>query len=161
MKNTIASNTLPFQRTSDGEASTISVLLTRFSQSAYNATLLSDSTGFNLIPSPGQETRWNRGSLIFGQKSFQVWQVFDSFFAPAGVDVGNNLPIGYYWPQVEILDHDIVAAGTLDEKLMLVFDATPQWQPYGVSTTWVAGEGGWVLYTQDPAAFPSAVQVPQ
>lgn len=161
VKNTIASSTLPFQRTSQGEAATVSCLLTRFSQLAYQVMLESDSTGANLIPVQGQETRWNRGSLIFGQKSFQVWQVFDSFFAPPGVDVGENLPIGYYWPQVEVLDHDIVAAGTLDEKLMIVFDATPLWIPYGASTTWAAGSGGWVLYTQDPAAFPTEVQVPQ
>jgi hypothetical protein len=157
VKNTIAAGTLPFQRTSDGEAATVSVLLNRFSQLALHIALLSDSTGGDLIPAVGSETRWNRGSLIFGQKTFQLWQVFDSFFAPGGVDVGENLPIGFYWPQVEILDHDTVAAGTMDEKILCVFDCTPFWTPYGVSTTLPGGPGGWMLYSQDQAYFPAAV----
>lgn len=160
VKNDIAGNQLPFQRTYDGEAAMVSALLNRYSKDAWTEILLAGLSSGNVI-NPGNETRWSRGHLVFGQSTFELWQVYDNFFNPMGSSA--NLEIGWYWPQVELLDHNTIAAGTRDEKLLLVFDCTPYWIPqanhYAVNSS--LNERGWVLYTNDPFDFPADVRVPQ
>jgi hypothetical protein len=155
--NDIAGKTLPFQKTYDGEDARVSVLLSRFSNLAWGALLEQDESLGGLIPIAGQESRWARGSLVYGQTSFELWQVYDNFFAPAGVDVGENLEIGWYWPQVEIVEHDTIAAGTQAEKLMLVFECTAYWIDYEDTSGDYGPPGGWLLYSNNPAFFPAAV----
>lgn len=162
--NDLAGKTLPFQKTYDGEAATVSTLLTRFSKLAwelilvagYDAGMIPD---FNGAPYSGSETRWSRGQAVYGAMTFEVWQVYDNFFNPAGASA--NMEIGWYWPQVELLQHDTVAAGTQAEKLLLVFDCTPKFIPQASSQTVTGNERGWTLYTNSPADFPDAVRTPQ
>lgn len=162
VKNTIAGNALPFQRTYDGEAAKVSVLLNRFSKDAWATILEADFVKGN-TPLAGTESRWSRGHLVYGQSTFELWQVYDNFFNPFGTSTG--LEIGWYWPQVELLDHNTVAAGTLDEKLMLVFDCTPKRIPQASPDEVRAGlnERGWKLYSNlnDLTNFPNEVRTPQ
>lgn len=157
--NDEAGKTLPIQKTFDGEAATVATTFTRFSKSAYNL-LKTDA----LQPVAGQETRWSRGGLVYGQKTFELWLIYDQFFNPAGTTAG--LEIGYYFPQVELLNHDTPSAGTQVEKKLLVFDCTPYRIPQASHTAVDASknERGFMLYSQDNANttyFPADVRVPQ
>ncbi len=160
VKNDIAGNQLPFQRTFDGEAATVSTLLNRFSKDAWTEILLAGFASGN-TPLVGSESRWSRGHLVYGQSTFELWQVYDNFLNPFGASA--NLEIGWYWPQVELLEHNTLAAGTRDEKLLLVFDCTPYWIPqtnyYTINAN--ANERGWILYSNAQADFPADVRVPQ
>lgn len=147
--NDIAGKTLPIQKTYDGEAAQVSVLLTRFSELAYDA-ILNSGFAAGLTPVAGSESRWSRGALSYGQEDFQLWQVFENFFNP----VPQGVEIGRYWPRVTLESHDYVALGTQAKKLMLVFDCQPLWLPYTTR--------GWMLYDwQDNANFPNDVRTPQ
>lgn len=148
--NDLAGKTLPFQKTYDGEAATVSVALTRYSKEAWAAILDAGHTRA-LTSGNGRETRWSRGAPVYGQLTIELWQVYDNVFNPAGASAG--LEIGWYWPQVTLVQHDTIAAGTQAEKLLLVFDCTPEWN--------FDGDRGWVLYENNPAYFPNDVRVPQ
>ena len=161
VKNDIAGKTLDFQKTYDGEAATVSVMLNRFSNTAWGALLEADASAGGLIPVAGTESRWARGALEYGQLTFEVWQVYDNSLAPAGVDVGNNLEIGWYWPQVGLLDHDTPKAGTQSENLLLVLDMTPYWIPYSDHSGTYGPAGGWLLYSNDESYFPTEILTPQ
>lgn len=168
--NDIAGRTLPLQKHWDGEAATVSVLLTQFSKFAEESLQESGRTR-GLQVGPGEETRWARGAAVYGQATFKLWQVYDNFFNPNGASTG--LEIGWFWPQVELVQRDTVKAGAQGEGLLLVFDCTPYRIPQASASTVnaSANERGWVLYTQDSTAtwsgnpqnlaFPSDVQVPQ
>lgn len=157
--NDLAGKTLPFQKTYDGEAATVSTLLTRFSKSAWTAILDAGRTRSLLGGPVGTESRWSRGAPVYGQMTFELWQVYDNYFNPAGATL--DLEIGWYWPQVELVQHDTVAAGTQAEKLLLVMDCTPFWIPQASTSSISGNERGWVLYSNDEADFPAAVRVPQ
>lgn len=165
--NDRAGRTLPLQKHWDGEAATVSVLLTQFSKFAEQALQESGRTA-GLQLGPGEETRWARGAAVYGAATFRLWQIYDNFFNPNGTSAG--LEIGWHWPQVELLQRDTVKAGAQGEGLLLVFDCTPylipQASPSAVNAS--ANERGWILYQQDSTdtfgtglAFPADVQVPQ
>lgn len=158
--NDVAGKTLPLQKTWDGEAAVVSVLLTNFSKYAEEELQGSGRAG-GIHGAVGQETRWARGSLIYGKATFKLWQVYDNFFNPFGTSTG--LEIGWYWPQVEMLQRDTVKAGSQSEGLLCVFDCTPyripQASPNAVNTA--QNERGWFLYSQSATYFPADVQVPQ
>jgi hypothetical protein len=100
--NDVAGKTLPLQKTWDGEAAVVSVLLTNFSKFAEQELQTSGRTnGVQLTERAGIETRWARGSAVYGKSTFKLWQVYDNFFNPFGTSTG--LEIGWYWPQVELL----------------------------------------------------------
>ena len=162
VKNTIASGSLPFQRTYEGQAATIAVLLTYWSKFAVGTIEEADAALGN-TPLAGSESRWSRGHLVFGQSTFELWQVFENFLNPNAELVTPGLEIGWYWPQVELLDSDTVAAGTQEEQQMLVLDATPYWIRQASYTAVNANlnERGYRLYSNDPADFPADVRIPQ
>jgi hypothetical protein len=162
--NDVAGKTLPLQKTWDGEAAVVSVLLTNFSKFAEQELQTSGRTnGVQLTERAGIETRWARGSAVYGKSTFKLWQVYDNFFNPFGTSTG--LEIGWYWPQVELLQRDTVKAGSQGEGLLCVFDCTPyripQASPTAVNDT--LNERGWFLYSQDDNTtdFPASVRVPQ
>lgn len=162
VKNTIAGSVLPFQRTYQGQAATVSVALTYYSKIAHNLLLVSDA-GLGNVFAEGQESRWSRGHLVFGQSTFELWQVFENFFNPNVATLSSNLEIGYYWPQVELVEDPVVAAGTQEQLVMMLFDCQPKWvqQASLNSVNSALNERGWFLYSQDPAYFPQSVRVPQ
>ncbi len=158
--NDRAGKTLAYQKTWDGEAAVVSVLLTNFSKFAEAAMQESGRTA-GVQVQPGEETRWARGSPVYGNSTFQLWQVYDNFFNPFGTSAG--LEIGWYWPQVELLQRDTVKAGTQGEGLLCVFDCTPYLIPQASpsSVNAAANERGYMLFSQQAGFFPADVQVPQ
>jgi hypothetical protein len=160
--NDIAGRTLPFQKTYDGEAAVVSTLLTRWSKYAYDA-ILNQGKSLGLVHAwgAGSETRWSRGALVYGQLTFEMWQVFDNSLNTTIATPG--LELGYYWPQVEILDHDTVSAGTGPNKLQLVLDCTPYWirQASHGAVIESANERGFLLYSNHAEDFPLEVLTPQ
>ena len=143
---------LPYQRLDHGEAAAIGVLLTYFSYPAYYAMLLAGSDRA-LRVGPGAGGDLSRGSLIFGQQTFELWQRFD-FYGTNQATPGLNQ--GRYWPQVTLAAHKDETTGTSGQKLMLVFDAQPLETKRSGNTP-----GSWTLVRWDDAAFPSEVQAPQ
>lgn len=126
----------------------------------------------------GSESRWSRGSLVFGQRDFELWQVFDFSIFPTVRSPG--LELGWYWPQVTLDVHDLVACGTQGKKLLLVFSAEPKFEqtpggggggptsPSGntvpsavLPPTPTGRQRGWVLWSNQADDFPAAVRVPQ
>ncbi len=158
--NDNAGKTLAYQKTWDGEAAVVSVLLTNFSKYA-EAEMQFSGLEAGVQLGSGEESRWARGSLVYGQSTFTLWQVYDNYFNPNGSSTG--LEIGWYWPQVELLQRDTVKAGTQGEGLLCVFDCTPQRIPQASPSAVDASrnERGWVLFSHNPPLFPDAVRVPQ
>ena len=158
--NDNAGKTLPIQKTYDGEAATVSVALSQFSKFAEEQLQASGiAGGVHFVA--GQDTRWGRGSLVYGKSTFKLWQVYDNFFNPFGTSTG--LEIGWYWPQVELLQRDTTKAGAQGEILLCVFDCTPLRiaQASNNSVNATRNERGWMLYSQNPSFFPDDVRVPQ
>ena len=168
--NDRAGRTLPQQKHWDGEAATVSVLLTYFSKFAEQE-LQQSGKAAGIQVQPGEESRWARGAAVYGNATFKLWQIYDNFFNPNGSSDG--LEIGWFWPQVELLQRDTVKVGAQGEGLLLVFDCTPYLIPQAshASVNAQANERGWALFTQvstdawagnpEGLAFPSGVQVPQ
>lgn len=168
--NDRAGRTLPFQKHWDGEAATVSTLLTFFSKQA-QAEILRSGQAAGIQIKEGTESRWSRGAAVYGAATFKLWQVFENFDNPNGNSEG--LEIGYFWPQVELLQHDEVKVGAQGQGLLLVLDCTPYLIPQASSSSINANtnERGWILYsgtstdtfTGNPEglAFPSGVRVPQ
>lgn len=162
--NDIAGKTLPFQKHWDGQAATVSVLLTRFSKEAVRQLkMIAKNSDIHL--SPGNERRWARGSLVYPFACVTLWQVYDNFVNPFGASTG--LEPGYVWFQAEVLQMDEVKLGTQGQGLLCVFDCTPQWIPQASSTAVndAVNERGWSLYSQSEDYFDGtigpAVQIPQ
>lgn len=167
--NDLSGKSLPIQKTLDGEAATVSVMLTRFSKIALDR--LARSGMFRAIHTvPGVETKWSRGSPVFGNTSVRLWQVFENFFAPPHLRT-IGLEIGWFWPNAELFENTRVKLGTQAEVPMLVFDCYPIWiknDPFinAFSDQAVGGiaaypQDGWMLYSHDPAFFPEDVRAPQ
>lgn len=160
--NDRAGRTLPFQKHWDGEAATVSVLLTYFSKFAEEQLQRSGVTA-GIQVAAGKESRWARGSAVYGKATFKLWQVYDNYFNPNGSSDG--LEIGWYWPQVELIQRDSVKVGAQGEGLLLVFDCTPYLIPQASASAVNsnANERGWFLYSQsdNTTDFPESVRVPQ
>ncbi len=166
--NDRAGRTLPLQKHKDGEAATVAMLLTYFSKDGQAAILRSGvAAGLQVVE--GQETRWSRGAAVYGQDTFKMWNIFENFDNPNGNSPG--LEIGYFWPQVELLQHDDIELGAQGQGLLLVFDCTPYLIPQASNSQITGNERGWYLYSGDSnalfpgnpqgKAFPDAVRVPQ
>jgi hypothetical protein len=161
-KNDIAGRILPGQKTHQGEKADIGLQLSRYSEAAYEQILLAwgnNTDGSNgLQVRAGHEGRFSRGNLVFGVRTFQMWQVFersvDSSFRGAQ-------PYGYWWPQVELIQHAPVELGNKEKQLLLVLEAQPYFVPQTSHT--VIGTYGrtWKLYSQADADFPAEVLIPQ
>lgn len=156
--NDEAGKMLPGQKTDQGQRADVGLTLTRYSEQAYFFLRTIRGEGNGLQVADGQAGRFSRGSLIFGSKTFELWQVFENSL---NATFRGNQPIGYYWPQAELVDHGPVRLGTQEKVLQLVLDCQP-WKVPQASISAVTGfERSWVLYQQDDDAFPSDVLVPQ
>jgi hypothetical protein len=162
--NDIGGRSVPMQETHDGHDADIGLLLTRFSQKAYQILQAYPATGTNTAVTdpefqPGVETLLSRGALVYGPRTFELWQFF-SYYGSAAQQLNSNMPIGYYWPQVKLGQHALEAAGSEGEKLLLTCKGTPRWvTPAATGTTGVTGAGGrFVLYSQSPSDFPAETQ---
>lgn len=153
--NDVAGPDVPAQKKDGGRVASVSVLFNRFSHWAAD----------DLTP-PGQAGRFSRGLLVYGVKTFEVWQVFENWL---DVDVRAqfpDLPIGFYWPQVDWTAQE-ETPGNIDEKRLFQWEASEQWtgMPTGVGVNSPnvvpAGSREWLLFSQNPAAFPADVRVPQ
>lgn len=123
VKNDLGGRILPFQEIQQGETAEISMLLNRYSNTAYGA-MLALPQGNWASESAGAETRYNRGRLVYGLNTFGLIQVFDWYSSTfPGAD---KLIPGYYWPTCELVDHSFTG-GTSDAKLMLAIKAVPTW----------------------------------
>jgi len=158
VKNDLAGDALPAQKTHQGEMATLGLQFTRWSLDAYDTILNCRGTGNGLNILAGWEGRFSRGSLVFGSDTFQLWQVFDN--ALNAVFRG-DLPLGWYWPQVEIVQHAPVKLGTREYQLLLMLEANPKYVPQASMNQIQANERSWFLYSTQDADFPAAVQVPQ
>lgn len=149
--NDIAGTTLPAQKKDDGQIASLAVLLNYFSQSTVQAVRVF-----------GRQGRFSRGSLVYGVSTFQVWQVFENALGNLGLYP--NLPIGYFWPQVDWMSLED-GPGNQDQKILCQWEAsnlfTPQAQTNIVNNVVGPGEREWVLYSQNPNDFPPEVRVPQ
>lgn len=136
----------------------------------------------------GQESRWSRGQYAFGNRDFELWQVFE--YALFKHTITPGLEIGWYWPQVLLNEATVVEAGTQAEKQLVVVEAHPLYiDPHfarasSLSTSLGTSPGyhppnmfpqfefdpppspkqserGWVLYSQDRRYFPPSLRIPQ
>ena len=101
--NDLGGRVVPFQELEQGESASISLLLNRFSNTAYSS-LMTLPQGTWSSESPGVETRYHRGQLTYGLHTFGLYQIFDWYGQSfPGAD---QIIQGYYWPTCEIVDHD-------------------------------------------------------
>lgn len=151
--NDITGTTLPAQKVEGGEMANVAVAFNRFSQGTRDA-LIARSGG-------GRRGRYTRGLLRFGRATFQLWQWFENYGDETVRALYPGMRIGFYWPQVEMVGKDLPRLGTADELWVPTFECQPYFVPQVSATSVSAGEREFFLYSQDPADFPAAVQVPQ
>jgi len=159
--NDIAGRTLPAQKKDDGQSATIAALLNRFSQDT-----LYEARSADLFYGAGRQGRFARGTLMYGVKTFELWQVFENYLDVDTRAMFPDLPIGYYWPQVEWVALEDVP-GNSDQKVLCQWEASALWtglpDGIGTSATVAAGTREWMLFSQvdDLARFPADVRIPQ
>ena len=161
--NDEAGKTLPGQRTRDGQAATIAVSFTRWSKNTWDALLLSGSAA-GLDFDMGQESRWSRGGLVFGQDDVELWQGYENSLNPNGPNRAiYSIELGRYWPRVMIEEDNQPQAGTQVERKLLIFNCQPFRVPQSSISNVNAStnERGWVLFRLDDGAFPADVLIPQ
>lgn len=151
--NDITGPGLPAQKVEGGEMATIGVAFNRFSQTTRNSVLARAG-----LP---RRTRWSRGLLKFGRVTLSLYQVFENATDAAVRALYPGLPMGFYWPQCELIVKELPRIGNQDELWVATFEAQPYFVPQANATTVAAGEREFFLYAQDDASFPAAVLVPQ
>lgn len=150
--NDIGGRSIPVQETHDGEDADLGLMLSRFSQQAYINLQTFSNTGAGLIQtSPGAESYLSRGSLLYGTRTFELWQWF-SFSGTIAATPG--LPLGYYWPQVKLGQHGPEKWGSEGEVILISGKGTPRWYAPSVSS-----HSRWVTRSSNSADFPASVQV--
>lgn len=153
--NDLGGRSVPMQKTSDGEDADLAMQLSRYSELAYQRILMANQV---TDPAAGVESGMARGSLMYGTKTFELWQWF-SFYGTAAATP--NMTCGYYWPQVELLNHSPEESGTEGKVLLLTAKATPRFFTPGPggAANGVVTPARFVLYSNRPADFPADVQV--
>lgn len=154
---------LPGQRTRDGQAAKVAVILSRWSKWTWEK-IQTSAAAVGLDFLDGSEGRWSRGGLVFGQEDFELWQVYDNALNPFGPNRATyGIELGRYWPSVMFDEDNQPQAGTQVERKMFVFDCQPKRVPQASVSVVndAANERGWVLYSVQDAAFPADVLVPQ
>jgi len=151
--NDITGPTLPAQKVETGEMAQVAVAFNRFSYAT--RTLLVTRAG------PGRRGRFSRGLLRYGRTTFAMWQVFENATDATVRALYPGLPLGFYWPQVELLTKDSPRIGNQDELWVAGFECQPYHTPQAQANAVAAGEREFFLYGQADALFPAAVLVPQ
>lgn len=159
VKNDDAGRILDGQKTDQGRKADIGLQLSYYSELTYTQLKTIRGTANVLQHAAGWEGRFGRGSLIFGSKTFELWQVFERQTEASLRDA--NQPLGYYWPQVELIQHAPVVLGNQEKQLLLVCEAQPKKMPQASHSAVAAGERTWKLWAEDDASFPAEVLVPQ
>lgn len=173
VKNSNFGIALPGQKTRQGQKADIVLPLSYFSYSALNALLTpsgsSTSAGDTintLQVKRGWEGRFSRGALTDGVDTFELWLVFER---QTNANVRNStMPIGWFFPQVEMLVHNPVKCGPQEVVMMLVLEARPKRIAQVSHTAVGTNERTHQLYV-DPLPgdsdvstyFPASVLVPQ
>lgn len=150
VKNDIMGRLLPVQQVYQGQMGQIGVALNRFSLRALNEIKVLGGTGGVY---KGRDYYNSVGMLEFGNLTFRLWQVngFYNFGTPVtGV---SEIPPGRYWPNVRLDDEDDQKIGTIDWTKLLVMTA------YKLPTC-TTGLWDGVLYSEEPADFPTEVRTP-
>lgn len=161
--NDIGGRKVPMQQLEQGEIGLLGFMLTRFSQSVYGQIRKAggkDGTGLSANGlGVGYEGRYARGMFAFANTSVELWMLYEYGFGAetpgvAGPNTTPNLPRGRYYPNCNLIAHEIADSGTAAEKLLLVFQAMPLWLgPDAVGEL----ARGWSLYSEAEADFPSDI----
>lgn len=163
-KSDVTGRLLPGQKTDQGQKAAIGLQLSYYSELAYvrlqTMRLTAGTFASNTLQvAAGWEGRFARGSLIFGSKTFELWQVFER---QTDANYRNaNMPLGWYWPQVELILHAPVTLGNQEKQLLLVCEALPAFLPQASYNAVAGNERSKKLYGTADADFPAEVLIPQ
>lgn len=161
--NDVTGPLLPAQKVDGGEMATIAVALNYFSYSTFSTMRLwSANTGAAHM---GRRNRFSRGLTRYGRATFRLWQVFENALDSGIRATYPNLPLGRYWPQVELITKEVPREGTQDQLIVVTFEAQPYFVPQASPTTVASGEREFFLFSELDADFPNSpnggVLVPQ
>lgn len=171
VKNSRAGIALPAQKTRQGQKADITLPLSYYSAIALNLATTphqgpSGFTANHLNVRRGWEGRFSRGTLTDGLDTFEMWLVFER--QTNANTLNDTLPIGWYFPQVELLQHAPVKCGPQETVMMVVLEARPRWVAQTAHNEVKPNERTHQLYVDPlPGAvdvltyFPAAVLVPQ
>lgn len=151
--NDITGPTLPAQKLETGQMAIIASALNRFSKTTWAAMLLRAG--------PPRRGRFDRGLLKYGRSTFQLWQVFENATDASVRSLYPGLEMGFYWPQVELVDQNFVRLGNQDQLLVLTLEAQPYFVPQANATVVAPGEREFFLMSLSDGDFPAEVRVPQ
>ncbi len=135
--NTIGGSMVPIQMTDQGSFMRVACLLNRFSISTHNQVKsLISGAGPTATPTGMITPALDRGRLVFGRKTVNVWQIYE-YMLNAGYRAGDNAnhPLGRYFPNCVVENIIDDPLGTMEEKSLVVMTAYPYWDgpPNGTS----------------------------
>lgn len=151
--NDITGPVLPAQKVNTGEMAVIATPFSRWSRQTVNYLLLRSG-----LPRQG---RFSRGILKYGINTFQLWMVFENALNTVVRSLYPGLELGFYFPQVELIEENLPRMGNTDQLWVPTFEAQPYFTPQANPTLVASGEREFWLYAQDDASFPADVLVPQ
>lgn len=160
--NDLGGRKVPFQQLEQGEIGLLGFLMTRFSQTGYNAIRKAGGLDGNTTDAgngPGYESSFARGAFSLGRVSVELWLLYQFGFGAdipgvAGPATTPGLPRGRYYPTAMLGAHEIADSGTAAEKLLMTFNALPLWLGTAPSGS---KKRGFVLYSEAEADFPSEI----
>lgn len=161
--NDITGPGLPAQKVDGGQMAIVATAFNYFSYSTFSTMRLWNANyGAAHL---GRRNRFSRGLTRFGRATFRLWQVFENALDSTVRASYPNLPLGRYWPQVELITQEVPREGTQDQLVVVTFECQPYFVPQALSTTVAAGEREFFLYSELDADFPNSpnggVLVPQ
>lgn len=173
VKNSNFGVALPGQKTRQGQKADIVLPLSYFSFVSVNALQTpsgSSTSGGDAINTlqvkRGWEGRFSRGALTDGVDTFELWLVFER--QTNANTLNSTMPIGWYFPQVELLLHTPVKCGPQETVMLLQLEARPRRIPQASYSTVGTNERTHQLYVDSlpgdsdvSTYFPAAVLVPQ
>lgn len=163
--NDIGGRKVPFQQIEQGEVGLLGFMLTRFSQTGYNAIVKAgglDGNGTTTGMGMGSESNLGRGALSLGRTSVELWMLYQFGFGAdtpgvAGPSTTSGLPRGRYYPSALLGAHEIADSGTAAEKLLLVFNALPIWLGTAGGSAGSPARNGFRLFSEAEADFPADI----
>ena len=162
--NDITGPTLPAQKIDNGESATVGILLNRFSKSTLAAALnlqagalINNGTG-----TLGRRSRFSRGQLQYGITTCQLYLVYDLVAGdPTNARIMYpGIEMGWYFPQVEIINQKPIGGNGRDQQWLVVLDAQPVFTPQASINSVGASERQFFLYSLADSNFVG-LTVPQ